>query len=154
MLTTSVSLPKLEAHTWRRHRRAIMAMAIRTLRLTMRTTGVRRGVKRHYNRQEGDFRIVTTRFTEAEYDTLHCAAAAMRVSVSWLVFQMIRLWLKPSRRHRGNRHVTNYYFDCLKWNSNAGVVSESIFIWPKSRRNTPWNKPASRQIPDNFIHFA
>lgn len=131
MLTTSVSLPKELAPLWRRRQRQVMQMAIRMLRLTMHRNGVRRGVKRRYNRQPGEFLVVTTRFTQAEYDTLHCAAAAMRVSVSWLVFRMILLWQKPSRRLRGNTHVTNYDCDTLKWCANAGAITETLFFWRK-----------------------
>ena len=93
--------------------------------------GVRRGVKRRYNRQQGEFHVLTTRFTPAEYDTLHCAAAAMRVSVSWLVYRMIKLWLKPARRLRANTHVTNYECDALKWNESVGVITECLLFWPK-----------------------
>jgi hypothetical protein len=97
----------------------------------MRQNGVRRGVKRRYNRAPGEYLVVTTRFTEAEYDTLHAAAAAMRVSVSWLVYVMILLWQKPARRARCTTHLTNYELDCLKWNENVGVITESLYIWPK-----------------------
>ncbi len=131
MLITSVSLPKFAATVWRRRQRQVMRLAVRMLRLTMRQNGVRRGVKRRYNRQPGEYLVVTTRFTEAEYDTLHAAAAAMRVSVSWLVYQMVLLWLKPARRSRFNIHVTDYELDCLKWNERVGIVTESLFIWCK-----------------------
>ena len=131
MLITSVSLPKGAATVWRRRQRQVMRVAVRMLRLTMRQNGVRRGVKRRYNRQPGEYLVVTTRFSQAEYDTLHAAAAAMRVSVSWLVYRMILLWQKPARRKRLATHLTNYEFDCLKWNENAGIVTESLFIWPK-----------------------
>ncbi len=95
MLTTSVSLPVKLSEVWRGSQRAIMALAVRSLRVQMRNGEIRRGVKRRYNRMAGGFEIVTTRLTEAEYDTLHCAAAAMRVSVSWLVYHcMILLWMK------------------------------------------------------------
>lgn len=148
MLTTSVSLPKELAPIWRSRQRQVMQMAIRMLRLTMYKNGVRRGVKRQYNRQAGEFLVVTTRFTEAEYDTLHCTAAAMRVSVSWLVFQMILLWQKPSRRRQGNTHVTNYDCDVLKWCPNVGVITETLFFWRKSPR-PPHRLPTLDQpIPD------
>ncbi len=152
MLTTSVSLPASKAILWRTHQSEIMRLAIRTLRLTMFRQGIRRGVKRHYNRIPGEFLIVTTRFTEAEYDTLHCAAAAMRVSVSWLVDRMINLWLKPTRRDRGNTHVTNYECDSLIWCENAGVITECIFFWSKFPRKT-YTPPAMKiQIPDKIIY--
>jgi hypothetical protein len=94
-----------------------------------------------------DFSIVTTRFTEAEYDALHFAAAAMRVSVSWLVYQMICLWKKPSRRKQGNRFVTNYEIFPCNWGKNAGIYTEALFIWHKQPPGAPANphiSPVSR----------
>ncbi len=141
MLVTSVSLPEYHAAVWRHNQGAVMRMAVRMLRVTMRHNTVRRGVKRRYNRQPGDFEIVTTRFTEVEYDTLHFAASAMRVSVSWLVYTMILLWLKPSRRLRHCGFTTNYNLDCLKWNERVGVISESLYFWPIIPPRTPPNFP-------------
>lgn len=131
MLTTSVSLPVDFARVWRRRQRAIMRLAIRTLRVEMRKVPVRRGVKRRYNRQGGEFEIVTTRFTEAEYDTLHFAAAAMRVSVSWLVYCMIKMWRKRSRRRPVNMHVTNYELNLCAWGQKAGILTESLHFYRK-----------------------
>lgn len=152
MLTTSVSLPATEAQIWRRHQREVMRLAIRTLRLTMFRNGVRRATTRRYNRRASPFVGATTRFTTAEYDTLHCAAAAMRVSVSWLVHRMILLWLKPARRLRGNLHVTNYECDALKWNENAGIITECLLFWPKISRKNHTPPLITRPIPDKIIH--
>lgn len=138
MLTTSVSLPVKLSEVWRGSQRAIMALAVRSLRVQMRSGEIRRGVKRRYNRMAGGFEIVTTRFTEAEYDALHCAAAAMRVSVSWLVYQMILLWLKPARRKRRNSHLTNYLLVPLIWNENVGLFTESLWFL---RKPTPQQAP-------------
>ncbi len=107
-------------------------MAVRVLRLTMRQNAVRRGVKRHYNRRAEKFEIVTTRFTAEQYDILHAAAAAMRVSVSWLVYLMLLLWEKPVRRGQAPQYLTNYSLDCLKWNERVGVITESLYFYPKS----------------------
>lgn len=137
MLTTSVSLPIKLSAVWRGSQRAIMVLAVRSLRVQMRGGAIRRGVKRRYNRMAGGFEIVTTRFTEAEYDTLHCAAAAMRVSVSWLVYQMILLWLKPARRKRRNSHLTNYVLVPLIWNENVGVFAESLWFLRKPKPQQP-----------------
>lgn len=137
MLTTSVSLPTNAAALWRKNQRRIMKMAIRTLRLTMRQKPVRRGVKRIYNRDRGEFQIVTTRFTEAEYDTLHFVASSLRVSVSSLIFKIILLWNKPVRRYKQNNCVTNYDAFVCNWSQFAGVVTESLFFYPKIlRKNT------------------
>lgn len=152
MLTTSISLPAEQAPIWRANQREVMRLAVRTLRLTMFRNGVRRSVTRRYNRHEQPFVVVTTRFTAAEYDTLHCAAAAMRVSVSWLVNRMIQLWLKPARRRAGNTHVTNYDCDSLKWNNQVGVITECLMFW---RKNHPKNREPqriTREITDKNIH--
>lgn len=132
MLTTSVSLPEKEADLWRKRQRSILRLAVRSLRLQMRGKPVRRGVKRQYNRQPCAFVVVTTRFTEAEYDALHMAAAAMRVSVSWLVYQLILLWKKPSRRNRPNSYVTNYELNLCIWSPNAAILTESLMFYPKN----------------------
>lgn len=137
MLTTSVSLPVGVARLWQKNHRQVMKFAIRLMRLTMRQKRVRRGVKRTYNRTTGEFQIVTTRFTEAEYDTLHFAASSLRVSVSSLIYRMILLWNKPSRRYTQNRHVTNYDAFVCNWSQFASVVTESLFFYPKIlRKNT------------------
>lgn len=131
MLVTSVSISQDNALVWRKHHRAIMRSAIRTLRVQMRINGVERGVTRRYNRANSRMEIVTTRFTEAEYDTLHFVAASLRVSVSLLVTQMIQMWLKLARRNRPSRYVTNYEHFTCNWSENAGVLTESLFFYPK-----------------------
>lgn len=137
MLTTSVSLPKDVARLWQKNHRRIMKAGIRMLRLTMRRKSVRRGVKRRYNRAAEHFEIVTTRFTEAEYDTLHFVAAALRVSVSSLVYKLILLWNKPGRGCRTTKYLTNYETYVCNWSQFAGVVTESLFFYPKIfRKNT------------------
>jgi uncharacterized membrane protein YccC len=146
MLVTSVSLPQGEAVLWRRNQRVMMRMAVRALRLQMRQHPIRRGVKRRYNRAEMDFVIVTTRFTEAEYDALHAAASAMRVSVSLLVHRIIQLWQKPSRR-RENTHLTNYVLLPGVWNENAGVFTETLWFWRK-----PTGEPIYPRLPQS--HYS
>lgn len=131
MITTSVSLPIAVAGHWRSHSGQVMRCACRTLRLALRTGSIRRGCARGYNRQEGGFEIVTTRFTEAEYDTLHYVASAMRISVSLLVYWMIKLWLKPARRNRVNPFLTNYEYFPVNWGPNAGIMSEVLIFYRK-----------------------
>ena len=134
MLTTSVSLPITFASLWRVRQHEVMRLATRTLRIQFSRQPLRRGVTRMYNRAAEDFSIVTTRFTEAEYDTLHSAAAAFRVSVSWLVCCIIQMWLKPSRRKQGNPFLTNYIFVPQESDKNAMIFTESTLIF---RREQP-----------------
>lgn len=128
-MRTSISLPHNLASLWRRNRKAIMKIAVRSLRMRMRLEGIRRGVTRRYNRRGRDFCIVMTRFTAAEYDTLHYAAYVMRVSVSLLIYWMIQLWLKPARRM--NNYVSNLEFYLTYWGKNGGFYAESLMFWPK-----------------------
>ena len=129
MITTSVSLPTDYARIWRRHKRSVMQCACRTLRLTMRQGSVRRAVARGYNRGAVEFQIVTTRFTPAEYDSLHYVASAMRISVSLLVCWIIKMYLKPTRRK--NRFVTNYEYFPVNWGQNAGILTEALIFYRK-----------------------
>lgn len=133
MLTTSVSLPAAAAVLWRRSQRQIFCMALRVLRIRMRGTQVRRGVTRSYNSAGGEYCIVTTRMTEAEYDTLHFVAATLRVSVSSLIFLMIQLWRKKARRKAWSKFLTNYEVYECKWNEFAGVLTEALLFYPKTR---------------------
>ncbi|AFM14453.1 hypothetical protein Turpa_3819 [Turneriella parva DSM 21527] len=147
MLTTSVSLPENEAVLWRKRQRSILRLAVRSLRVQLRGKAVRRGVKRSYNRVPGEFLVVTTRFTEAEYDTLHMAAASMRVSVSWLVYQLILLWKKPARRNRPNAHVTNYELHLCIWSPNAAILTESLLFYPKIAAPDAHTQPVYLSTP-------
>lgn len=127
-LTTSISLPAGFQHYWRDKHMEIMQIAERYLRVCMRNE-LRRGVTRRYNRGMGEYKIVTTRFTAAEYDTLHYVAASLRVSVSALIYGLIRLWLKPARRARNHNIMTNYECELIKWDPEAGLVQENLIFW-------------------------
>lgn len=133
-LITSVSLPTTEAALWRANRKAILHFAERYSRIQMRKQ-VRREVTRRYNRSTGQkFVITTTRFTTAEYDTFHYIAAALRVSVSSLIYGLIKLWEKPSRRAIQRFYCNNYYAASTKWDPEAGILEEIITFW---RRGEP-----------------
>ena len=139
MLTTSVSLPKASAVLWKVQKKQIMEFAERYLRLKMRQQ-IRRGVTRQYNTVEGEYTIVTTRWTDAEYDTLHMVAAALRISVSSLIYGLIQLWLKPSRHLNPYQVLTNYSWQEITWDSFSGFIEENLLfhvipkgdpkIWP------------------------
>ncbi|MBL8033465.1 MAG: hypothetical protein JNJ69_07190 [Leptospiraceae bacterium] len=131
MLTTSISLPASVAQMWRTRQHDIMKAAVRMLRIYLRHFPLRRGVTRSYNRTSGDYQIVCTRFSAAEYDALHCAAAGLRVSVSSLVYRMICLWLKPTRRRQDNRFVANYNLILGNWGQSAGIYTECLLFYPK-----------------------
>ena len=136
-LVTSVSLPEAEAGLWRGKRAEIMLFSERYLRIQMRNQ-IRRAVTRKYNRgTEGKFAIVTTRFAPTEYDTLHFVAAALRVSVSLLIYGLIQLWKKPSRRAIRRFFSINYSADSEGWDVSAGFLEEIITFWAVENPGDP-----------------
>lgn len=138
-MVTSVSLPANLVPVWRADRRKIMDFGDRFLRLLLRGD-IRRSTTRTYNRSAQEFQVVHVRFSPAEYDALHCAAAALRVSVSSIVCGIIRLWLKPQRRAHGAKYRANYCMDEVVWNPEAGIYEESLTFWAISQEN-PTGRP-------------
>lgn len=126
MITTSVSLSKSMASSWRMHRKEILFLGQRYLRILLRTNYSRRGVARRYNGKLEEMCIVTTRFSPAEYDALHYVAATLRVSVSSIIHAMILFWSKPARRSHPFAYATNYWLEEAIWCSFAGSTEENI----------------------------
>lgn len=158
MIVTSVSLPANMANVWREHREEILLLGQRYLRVLLRTNYLRRGVARKYNRKLPDRRIVTTRFSAAEYDALHLIASALRVSVSFIIYGMIIFWLKPSRRHSPFAYATNYWTEPGIWDPFAANLNENIQFFKmgenqgieshKSRKNL-----TSRSLPPKIYRW-
>ena len=126
MIVTSVSMSKTMAVHWRQHQKEILFLGQRCLRILMRTNYSQRGVARRYNRSLADRRVVTTRFSPAEYDALHYVAATLRVSVSSIITLMIAFWLKPARRSHPFAYATNYWLEEGIWCPFAGATEENI----------------------------
>lgn len=129
IVITSISLPAGAALMWRGRKKEILQYGARYLRLQMRNQ-LRREIARTYNRKPGEnFVITTTRFTAAEYDTFHYIAAALRVSVSFLIYGLIQLWKKPARRAIRRYFCSNYSATTTKWDPEAGFVEEYLTFW-------------------------
>ena len=135
MLTTSISIPRQFAPLWRRQHRRMMKTGIQALRLEVQKGKVRRGVKRQYNGEQGEYAIVTTRFTESEYDALHFIAATARVSVSLLIFRLIKFWLTPEGQTT-KMFVTNYQINNVLWTEDRAIITESLSFHDKSPPDT------------------
>lgn len=131
MIITSVSLPGDVGKAWQRNKASIMRYAIRCLRIALRERGVRRGCSRLYNRSHLRSVRVTTRFSDAEYDSLHLAAATMRVSVSLIIFKCILIWQKRQHQNLKLRLISNYELNLTLCGRNGIVVSENLLFWPK-----------------------
>lgn len=142
-LVTSVSLPKEHAKLWREERMEIMRFCARYLRIQMRYK-IRREVTRLYNRRaKSEFTIVTTRFKGEEYDKLHCVAATLRVSVSLLIYGLIKLWQKPTRRAMQRFFAINYAGITPIWNRTAGFLRERLVF---SRIDPPIKPPPTKTL--------
>ncbi|GAB4426789.1 MAG: hypothetical protein OHK0011_08450 [Turneriella sp.] len=126
MLITSVSLPSTVAIVWRRRQKRILRLVPVALAQQAKRSKVRRGVKRSYNRGRGEYAIVTTQFSAEQYDTLHAAAAAMRVSVSLLIFRLILLWKQLRKRLAVSVRVTNYELIVHTWGGHGISYTENI----------------------------
>lgn len=128
-LVTSISLPENTAQLWRNKKREILRFSQRYIRIQLRKQ-MRREVTRTYNRRPGEkFVVTSTRFTAAEYDTFHYIAAALRVSVSSLIYGLIKLWKKPSRQSIRRFFCSNYYATTTKWDAEAGFLEEYLTFW-------------------------
>jgi len=136
-LVTSISLPENVAQLWRSNKREILRFGERYMRIQLRKQ-MRREVTRTYNRRPGEkFVVTSTRFTAAEYDTFNYIAAAIRVSVSSLIYGLIRLWQKPSRRAIRRFFCSNYSATTTKWDVEAGFLEEYITFWLAETPSTP-----------------
>lgn len=154
MIITSVSLSENNAAFWRANQRQLLVYAVPMLRRQMREQGVRRGVARKYNRIEGNSVIVTSRFSEAEYDALHFVASMQRVSVSLLICRLIEMWQNAGPRRLGRNHATNYDLNICVWNQNAGVCTESLLFWRKIPRVKIYNPARHTQLSSDHPVFC
>lgn len=134
MLKTSISLPLSIMPTWSKNRWEIMQMHTRFLRFAVRKAEFRRGVKRLYNRSNGKCGIVKVRFAPHEYDSLHTVAAGMRVSVSFLIFYLIKFWEKKAQKNAGFVVGGNYSPKVLEWSKMRVKFEEMLAFRRVSRR--------------------
>lgn len=132
MIITSVSLPKSLAPHWRDNRREIMGYCIRMLRIMQRSMKPKTGATIQYTQGMERCVRVTTRFTEAEHDTLLYESRIFRVSMSWIIAHLIRLWLKIRRRVQKSPYVSKFSLDVNYVGPVAVAVAETLMIWRKT----------------------
>ena len=126
MLKTSISLPTEIIPTWLANRWAIMRMYARFLRIVERKKKFRRKVTRQYNRGNGHCGIVKVGFTTKEYDSLHTMAAGIRVSVSYLIYDLIQFWKKASKKNAKFVVGGNYMPRVLEWSKIRVKFEEKL----------------------------
>lgn len=128
---TTVCLPQPVAKLWRRRQKKILRLVGAVIAQKTRNCQARRGVKRSYNRGRGEYAILSARFSREQYDSLHATAAALRVSVSWLVYELILLWQSVRRRKFIVTRPNNYALQLHAWGENLIAFTEKIYFGPK-----------------------
>ena len=99
----------------------------------MRNSQIRRNMTRQYNSRVGNYVIVTTRLTPAEYDTLHFVAYSQRISVSLLVSKIIAMWLKRDPNLQTGGMISNYEIFPSTWQGGGGIVTEALLFYDKPK---------------------
>ena len=133
MIVTSISLPEFRAAVWRRNKSKILQFAGAFLQ-AQSADGIKRGVTRRYNRGASNYLIVTVRFSEQEYDAFHCVAAALRISVSALIYELIQMWQNSKPASLPFKILTNYHIRIPLWNEVTRVIEERLVF---SSTSTP-----------------
>jgi hypothetical protein len=126
MIVTSVSLPEKYAKIWRRKRKRIMRYAMHTYRTEMIKRGIQRGVTRRYNRIGKPMVIVTVRFKPDEFDVLQFVSGSVRISVSLLLFLIIKNWLQRRAGKLKADVQLHYSVQVDRWNSTGFSVTETL----------------------------
>ncbi|HRP70247.1 MAG TPA: hypothetical protein PLY93_11995, partial [Turneriella sp.] len=96
------------------------------LRVVERKRKFRRKVTRQYNWGNGHCVIVKVRFTPKEYDSLHTMAAGIRVSVSYLIYDLIQFWEKASKKSAKFAVGGNYAPKMLEWSKIRVKFEEKL----------------------------
>jgi hypothetical protein len=126
MIVTSVSLPEKYSKIWRSKRKRIMRYAMHTYRAEMTKRGIQRGVTRRYNRSGKPMVIVTVRFNRDEYDVMQFVSGSVRISVSLLLFLIIKNWLQRRTRQLKADVQLHYGVQVYRWNLTGFSVTETL----------------------------
>jgi hypothetical protein len=88
--------------------------------------GVQRGVTRRYNRIGKPMVIVTVRFKPDEFDVLQFVSGSVRISVSLLLFLIIKNWLQRRAGKLKADVQLHYSVQVDRWNSTGFSVTETL----------------------------
>lgn len=140
-IKTSISLPSPALADFFSNYSALRRNLPQLLK-TMHRQQPTRNRLRQYNRQHGETERVNVYWTMDEYNALHGVAAAIRVSVSFLVYQMLQLLLQGKTFEPV---FSNYSFRIKAWTASRMHTEEAItfstVFSPSHAKPHPRTKP-------------
>lgn len=122
---SSITLPGTLLKLWARFSKTIETNP--TGNLPIISTGKpRRENLRHYTRGSGPCIKVNVYWEIGAYNRIHALAAALRVSVSWLICQILQ---KMAKEEKTQQKFSTYSFSVHNWTDREFHFSEKISIF-------------------------
>jgi len=134
-IKTSVCLPAKVMAAYKKYYRAVYRCSEQML-ASVAAASPRRDRARSYNRSKDEFEIVQVYWPLEVYNKLHAVAAALRVSVSYLVYSMLmEMSAQPGEKPKKN--FSNYVMIVRSWTKNTLHIEEIIHIEDDPPAETP-----------------
>jgi type I site-specific restriction-modification system R (restriction) subunit len=125
-IKTSICLPVKLLAIYKEYYRAVYRNSEQMFASAM-VAYPRRDKARAYNRSKDEFEVVQVYWPVEVYNKLHAVAAALRVSVSYLVYSMLmEMSSKPTEKPKGN--FSNYVMIVRSWKKNTLHIEEIIHL--------------------------
>ena len=134
-IKTSICLPMRALEVYKEYYRALYRSSEQMFASAM--AGIpRRDKARSYNRSKDEFEVVQVYWPLEVYNKLHAVAAALRVSVSFLVYSMLmEMSAQPGEKPKKN--FSNYVMIVRSWTKNTLHIEEIIHIEDDPPAETP-----------------
>mgnify|MGYP001583179403 CR=1 FL=1 len=134
-IKTSVCLPAKVLAAYKKYCRAVYRCSEQMF-ISAMAASPRRDKARSYNRSQDQFEIVQVYWPVEVYNKLHTVAAALRVSVSYLVYSML-MEMASQPAEKPKRNLSNYVMIVRSWTENTLHIEEIIRIEDDPPSETP-----------------
>ena len=125
-IKTSICLPVKVLAIYKKYYRALYRSSEQMFASAM-AGSPRRDKARSYNRSRDEFEIAQVYWPVEVYNKLHAVAAALRVSVSYLVYSMLmEMSSKPAKKPE--KDFSNYVMIIRSWTENTIHIEEIIHL--------------------------
>lgn len=134
-IKTSICLPMRVLDVYKEYYRALYRSSEQMFASAM--AGIpRRDKARSYNRSKDEFEVVQVYWPLEVYNKLHAVAAALRVSVSFLVYSML-MEMSSQPGEKPKKDFSNYVMIVRSWTKNTLHIEEIIHIEDDPPSETP-----------------
>jgi hypothetical protein len=123
-IKTSIALPQCAVALYKKFKNAIVTEFQDHLP-QVTAEFPRRDTTRHYNNTWDEFKIVQVFWPVSVYNELHAVAAAVRISVSLLVYRIL-LCMAADAGRKKPRIFSNYVMIVRSWSDKALHIEEKI----------------------------